>query len=246
MCRHIYIYIYIYIYIHVYTCIESHIHIHACLYVRIRLNLNKLAFGKTPADTEAYTDWRVCIQTHKFRTIIAGMRVHRHTRSVLAAIAVRTGQFPQNAPRGNRTRRKGLRERNSPFCTLSQNGYGDSAAKPSGLRRAWAAERGRSQRQVCTPSGDSSGGCVCLGVPRVQRAFVEPAQPARSACQPSSAQLSQPSQLGLPAQRNASPAQPSRASPASSGCQPSSAHLSQPSQLSLPAQLSPAEPAQPS
>ena len=138
-------------------------------------------------------------------------------------------------PEGIEPRRKGLRERNSPFCTLSQNGYGDSAAKPSGLRRAWAAERGRSQRQACTPSGDSSGGCVCLGEPRVQRAFVEPARPAR----PATPLLASRRGNGLvyvlgPACTARGPARPRCASPPSPACQPSPA---QPAPSSSPAQL---------
>ena len=199
---------------------------------RLCVYLHQLACGKKPTDIEAYTELKhICRPTSEDQSL----RARAYTR-IRAAFCLQlplfANEIQQNAPRRNRTRQKGLRERNSPFCTLSQNGYGDSAAKPSGVRRALAAERGRSQRQVCTPSGGSSGGCVCLGEPRVQRTFVEPAQPARSACQPSSAQLSQPSQLGVPAQLNpaepaqpaqhASPARPSRASPASPGCQPSS------------------------
>ena len=41
-------------------------------------------------------------------------------------------------PEGFDPRSKGLRERNSPFCTLSQNGYGGGSAKPCGGRRVGA------------------------------------------------------------------------------------------------------------
>ena len=48
-------------------------------------------------------------------------------------------QFPKCRPRGSNPRAKGLRERNSPFCTLSQNGYGGPCAKECGDRRYAAA-----------------------------------------------------------------------------------------------------------
>ena len=48
--------------------------------------------------------------------------------------------------RGFEPRSKGLRERNSPFCTLSQNGYGEGFAKPCGTRNYASAVVGFEQR----------------------------------------------------------------------------------------------------
>ena len=85
-----------------YICM--YIHIYVDLYQKRCLYLHQLAFGKRPTDTAAYTDLRINMQIHKFRTVIARMRVHSQTRSVLSAFfRFPFAPFRKNAPRGNRT-----------------------------------------------------------------------------------------------------------------------------------------------